>query len=111
MRNAPPTSTQIGAGKESGRSLAERKTADRFQVNRGRTTNYLERLSLKEAIHAFTAVPAWVSRRETSLGSLAPGKIADLTVFAEDLFALTPDRLASAAVEMTIVGGEVAYRI
>jgi predicted amidohydrolase YtcJ len=70
-----------------------------------------ERLSLKETIHAFTAVPAWVSRREASLGSLAPGKIADLTVFAEDLFALTPDRLASAAVEMTIVGGEVAYRI
>jgi predicted amidohydrolase YtcJ len=31
-------------------------------------------------------------------------------VFAEDLFTLTPDRLASAAVEMTIVGGEIAFR-
>jgi predicted amidohydrolase YtcJ len=69
-----------------------------------------ERLSLKETIHAFTAVPAWVSRRESQLGSLAPGKIADLTVFAEDLFTLTPDQLASAAVEMTIVGGEIAFR-
>ena len=44
------------------------------------------------------------------LGSLAPGMTADITVFTEDLFALAPEKLASAQVEMTMVDGEVAYR-
>jgi predicted amidohydrolase YtcJ len=69
-----------------------------------------ERLTLEETLHAFTAVPAWVSRKEARLGSLAPGKIADLTVFAEDLAAVMPDHLPSVKVEMTIVDGEIAYR-
>ena len=69
-----------------------------------------ERLTLEETIHAFTAVPAWVSRKERELGGLAPGMTADVTVFAEDLFALAPEKLASAQVEMTMVGGEVVYR-
>jgi predicted amidohydrolase YtcJ len=69
-----------------------------------------ERLTLEEIIHGFTAVPAWVSRREHSLGTLAPGKKADLVVFAQDLFQLPPDRLASVEVEMTMVNGEVVYR-
>jgi len=69
-----------------------------------------ERLTLEETLHAFTAVPAWTSRKEAQLGMLAPGKIADLTVFAEDLSALAPEKLPSAQVEMTIVGGEVTHR-
>jgi predicted amidohydrolase YtcJ len=55
-------------------------------------------------------VPAWVSRKERELGVLAPEMTADVTVFAEDLFALAPEKLASAQVEMTMVDGEVAYR-
>lgn len=69
-----------------------------------------ERLTLEEALYAFTAIPAWVSRREATLGVLAPGKIADLTVFADDLSMLTPDRLPSVQVEMTMVGGEMVHR-
>lgn len=69
-----------------------------------------ERLTLEETLHAFTAVPAWTSRREAQLGVLAPGTLADLTVFAEDLSALAPEQLPAARVEMTIAGGEVAYR-
>lgn len=68
-----------------------------------------ERLTLGETLHAFTAVPAWVSRREARLGVLAPGQVADLTIFAEDLSALSPEKLAAARVEMTIVSGEVVY--
>jgi predicted amidohydrolase YtcJ len=69
-----------------------------------------ERLTLAETLRAFTVVPAWTSRREAQLGTLAPGRIADVTVFAEDLSALAPEKLPSAQVEMTIVGGEVAHR-
>jgi predicted amidohydrolase YtcJ len=69
-----------------------------------------ERLTLEETLHAFTVVPAWTSRREARLGTLAPGRVADVTVFAEDLSALAPETLPAAHVEMTIVGGEVAHR-
>ena len=69
-----------------------------------------ERLTLEETIQAFTQVPAWASRKEKDLGCLSPGKTADLTVYADDLFAMAPERFASAQVEMTMVGGEIVYR-
>ncbi len=69
-----------------------------------------ERLSLQEILHAFTAVPAWVSQKEQELGSLAPGRRADLTVFDRDLFALAPDQVSSAELELTMVDGEVVYQ-
>jgi predicted amidohydrolase YtcJ len=69
-----------------------------------------ERLSLEETLHAFTAIPAWVSRREDRLGVLKPGMAADVTVFAENLSAVEPKTLPSAQVEMTMVGGELVYR-
>ncbi len=69
-----------------------------------------ERLSLEEVIHGFTQVPAWVSRKEGQLGTLTPGKKADLVVFAQDLFHMPPHRLSSVAVEMTMVNGEVLYQ-
>jgi hypothetical protein len=69
-----------------------------------------ERLTLDEVIHAFTAVPAWVSRKEDDLGSLAPGKKADLVIFSQNLFQIAPDDLASVDVEMTMINGEVLYR-
>ncbi len=69
-----------------------------------------ERLTLEEIIHGFTAVPAWVSRRENQLGTLAPGKKADFVVFSRDLFQTAPAHLASVEVEMTMVNGEVVYQ-
>jgi predicted amidohydrolase YtcJ len=70
-----------------------------------------ERLTLEETLHAFTAAPAWASRREATLGVLAPGKTADLTVFTEDLATVAPERLPSVQVEMTVIGGEPTYRV
>jgi hypothetical protein len=68
-----------------------------------------ERLGLEEIIHAFTWVPAWVSRKENDLGALEPGRKADLVVFAEDLFQKPPGEVGSVPVEMTMVGGEVLF--
>ncbi len=69
-----------------------------------------ERLTLAEVLHAFTQVPAWVSRKDDQQGVLAPGRKADLVVFDRDLFALAPQQIASAEVELTMVDGEVVYR-
>jgi hypothetical protein len=69
-----------------------------------------ERLTIEETIHAFTQVPAWTSRKERELGCLSPGRMADLTIFSEDLFHSTADRLSTVPVELTMVNGEIEYR-
>ncbi|MFH1136340.1 MAG: amidohydrolase [Pseudomonadota bacterium] len=69
-----------------------------------------ERVTLAEALRAFTALPAWVSRKEASLGTVAPGKIADLTIFGRDLFDLAPEEWPGVEIELTMIDGEIAYR-
>ena len=68
-----------------------------------------EQISLEEAIRGFTALPAWTSRREADLGSIRPGKWADLTVFGQDLFALPVADWSGIGIEATVVDGRVAY--
>ena len=69
-----------------------------------------ERLSLEESIKAFTALPAWCSRKERYLGAVTPGRWADLTVFSQDLSRIPPEQWALAEVAMTIVNGEIVYQ-
>ena len=65
-----------------------------------------ERLTLDEALAAFTAGPAYASFTEGSHGRIAPGYVADLTVFAA---ALVADRsLLDAKIDRVIVGGKVS---
>ena len=68
-----------------------------------------EKLSLKEALSGFFANAAWSSGREDRLGSLAPGYLADLTVFAENLDRIPARQWHKVPMEMTIIDGEVAY--
>ncbi|MEZ4398451.1 MAG: amidohydrolase [Kofleriaceae bacterium] len=66
-----------------------------------------QRLTLAEAIAAFTSAPAVAGFVEDQRGRLAPGLAADLTVYDRRLVA---DRsLLDAAVDLTIVGGELVY--
>jgi predicted amidohydrolase YtcJ len=43
------------------------------------------------------------------LGSIEPGKWADLTVYGRDLFNLPPENWPDVETEMTVVSGEVVY--
>jgi predicted amidohydrolase YtcJ len=69
-----------------------------------------QKLSLENALEGFCSVAAWNARRESQLGSIAPGKWADLTVFEQDLFNLPPEQWLSVKPAMTVVHGEVVYR-
>jgi len=69
-----------------------------------------ERLSLEQALVAYTRPAAWSSRRADRLGAVAIGMLADLTVFDRNLFRLPPEEWLSASVEMTLVDGEIVYR-
>jgi len=63
----------------------------------------------RKAIEAYTASAAHAEFQETNKGSLTPGKIADLVVLGDDVFALPPERIRDVKVDVTIVGGRVVY--
>jgi len=71
-----------------------------------------QRLSIEEAIEAYTKGPAWAAFEEDIKGTLTPGKLADIAVFDRDLIDVgrnDPARLLDAKVLYTIVGGRVVY--
>jgi predicted amidohydrolase YtcJ len=71
-----------------------------------------ERLTIEEALDAYTKAPAWASFEEESKGTIAAGKLADFAVFDIDLVRVgrtEPARLLDARVQYTIAGGRVVY--
>ena len=71
-----------------------------------------ERLTIEEAIEAYTRNPAWASFEEDMKGTLTPGKLADIAVFDVDLIEAgrnDPARLLEAEALYTIVGGRVVH--
>jgi predicted amidohydrolase YtcJ len=71
-----------------------------------------QRLTIEEALEAYTKGPAWASFEEERKGTLTPGKLADVAVFDTDLVKVgkaSPADLLKARVLYTIVGGNVVY--
>jgi predicted amidohydrolase YtcJ len=68
-----------------------------------------ERVSLEQAIVAYTAGGAYLLHDELTRGSLVPGKEADLVVLDRNLFETAPLGIHSIQVDMTMVGGEVIF--
>lgn len=68
-----------------------------------------ERITVAEAVDAYTIWPAYAAGEERYRGSITPGKAADLVVLAEDIFALEPMAIPKVAVEMTVVDGKVVF--
>jgi predicted amidohydrolase YtcJ len=69
-----------------------------------------EKLSLLEAVRAYTVGAAQAGRADQRRGSLAVGKDADLVVLSADPFAIEPDQLLEVRVELTMVGGRIVYQ-
>jgi len=53
---------------------------------------------------------AFVGFQERKLGSLEPGKLADVTVLAEDPFSVPPEDFRDLPIDLTISGGRVVHR-
>ena len=69
-----------------------------------------QKLTLSEVIFAFTQASAITSGQENRLGSITPGKMADLTIFDQDIFAISPHELLQVGISGTLVAGEFKYR-
>lgn len=68
-----------------------------------------ERVSVQDAIRAYTVNSAYINFDEAIKGTLEPGKLADMVVMGDDLLTMDPNRLKDARIDMTIVGGTVLY--
>ena len=68
-----------------------------------------ERLSVLEALRAFTAGPAYAAGLEASAGSLAVGMHADFIAVDQDPFTMSGDDLWKAKTLTTIVAGSIAH--
>lgn len=68
-----------------------------------------QRLTVAEAVYAYTMGSACASAEERIKGSLSVGKQADFIVLSQDVFALPPEELLHTQVHMTVLGGEVVY--
>lgn len=69
-----------------------------------------ERISVDEALTAYTVNNAGAMYLEHAVGRLAPGMKADLVVLDRDLRAVAPEAIHEAQVLLTVVGGRVVYR-
>jgi predicted amidohydrolase YtcJ len=68
-----------------------------------------QKITLEEAIEAYTMGSAYAEFSENSKGSITPGKLADFVILDSDLFVLAPEKIKDAKVVATIVGGKVVY--
>jgi predicted amidohydrolase YtcJ len=64
-----------------------------------------------EAVRSFTIWNAYASRQERELGSLEPGKRADLIALSDDVFTCPEARIADVRPVLTLVGGEIVLEV
>jgi len=68
-----------------------------------------QKISVAEALRAYTINGALAAFEADVRGSLEPGKLADLTVFDRNLLTIIPEDILNAEVTHTIVGGRVVF--
>jgi predicted amidohydrolase YtcJ len=69
-----------------------------------------QKVTLEQALAAYTRDAAYAEFEEGHTGSLEQGKLADVIVLSHDLFSAKPLEISKTAVLITIVGGRIVYR-
>ena len=77
--------------------------ADGLPVNQGNT------LTVAELLRAWTFGGAYDLEREDELGTLEPGKLADICVLDADVFSIDPAQARSLGVALTVSDGRIVY--
>jgi len=66
-----------------------------------------QKISVKQAVHAYTVGSAYAESQDDIKGSLVPGKLADFTVLSDDIFHLDPVQIEQVKPVITVLGGEI----
>jgi predicted amidohydrolase YtcJ len=68
-----------------------------------------EAVTVDRMIESFTVRGAYAMGREEEVGTIEPGKIADLVVLSRDITALPAEEITAARVELTLFGGRPVF--
>jgi len=68
-----------------------------------------QKISVEEAVRAYTVGSAWAEFQESVKGTITPGKLADLVILSRDIFKIDPKDIETTKVVMTILDGRVIY--
>ena len=69
-----------------------------------------ERLTVDQAVQGFAQGAAAAAGMSNKLGSLEPGKLADISIFKRDIYEIDPMEILDAGVLATIVDGQIVYK-
>ena len=69
-----------------------------------------QKMTREEALRSYTLDAAYGAFEEDIKGSIEVGKLADFTVYSQDIMTVAEDQLLDTEIEYTIVGGKVAYK-
>lgn len=70
-----------------------------------------EKISVEEAVRAYTIDAAYAAFEEDSKGSIEPGKAADFAVLSENIFSIPPEEIINTKVTMTVFDGNIIHRL
>jgi len=68
-----------------------------------------ERISVSQAVDAYTRGSAYAAFADDRVGSLEVGKLADFAVLSRDIFSSAPESIGQTSVVMTVVGGKIVF--
>jgi predicted amidohydrolase YtcJ len=68
-----------------------------------------QKITVEEALQAYTRGAAYAMFADTELGTLSVGKLGDFVLIDQDLFKIPPAEIRDAKILMTVVGGNVVY--
>jgi len=68
-----------------------------------------QKISVAEAVAAYTATNAYACYMEDKLGTLERGKYADLVVLSDDIFTIDPVEIENVKVDLTLVEGAIVF--
>jgi predicted amidohydrolase YtcJ len=69
-----------------------------------------QKISLTEALRAYTLGSAYAEFAEPQKGSLIPGKLADVIILDRDLYKIDPGEIDQARVRLTLLNRRIAYQ-
>jgi predicted amidohydrolase YtcJ len=70
-----------------------------------------QKITVEEALKAYTWGTAYASFFEDRAGSLEVGKLADMVVLDKDILSIPPDEIKDVKVVMTIMDGRVVFMV
>lgn len=69
-----------------------------------------QKMTRAQALQAYTLDGAYGAFEENIKGSIEVGKLADFTIFSQDLMTVPEEELLNTKIDYTIIGGEIVYK-